>query len=65
MTRRYLLCDIVQTVVRTPMLLNRAVERLERFPGAAELLLSVLGDTRPATAVLHPLLAWRLLAPSV
>jgi geranylgeranyl reductase family protein len=65
LTRRYLLCDIVQTVVRTPALLNRAVERLDRFPGAAELLLSVLGDTRPATAVLHPLLAWRLLAPSL
>jgi menaquinone-9 beta-reductase len=65
LSRRYLLCDLVQSVVRTPALLNRVVQRLERHPGAADLLFSVLGDQRPATAVLHPLLAWRLLAPSL
>src|SRR5579871_5798371 len=65
LTRRYLLCDLVQSVVRTPYLLNRVVERLRRYPGAADLLLGVLGDTRPATAVLHPMLAWRLIGPAI
>lgn len=63
LARRYLLCDAVQAVVRTPALLNRVVRRLDRYPGAADLLLSVLGDVKPATAVLHPLLVWRLFAP--
>ena len=63
LARRYLLIDLVQSVVRTPALLNMALHRLERFPGAADRLLRVLGDTRPPSDVLHPALLWRLFAP--
>ncbi len=63
LSRRYQLLDIVQTVVRTPALLSRAVCRLDRYPAAAARLFDVLGDTRPPTDVLHPALLWRLLAP--
>ena len=63
LNRRYLLIDLVQTVVRTPSLFNEMVRRLERFPGATDRLLNILGDTRPATDVLHPGLLWRLFAP--
>ncbi len=63
LARRYLLIDLVQTVVRTPALFNPLAKRLERFPGAAERLLQILGDTRPPEHVLHPMLLWRLFAP--
>lgn len=63
LNRRYLLVDMVQSVVRTPSLFNEMVRRLERFPGATDRLLNILGDTRPATDVLHPGLLWRLFAP--
>lgn len=63
LSRRYQLLDIVQTVVRTPALLSRAVCRLDRYPAAAARLFNVLGGTRPPTDVLHPALLWRLLAP--
>lgn len=65
LNRRYLLVDMVQSVVRTPSLFNEMVRRLERFPGATDRLLNILGDTRPATDVLHPGLLWRLFAPCV
>ena len=63
LARRYLLIDLVQTVVRTPALFNPLAKKLERFPGAAERLLQILGDTRPPEHVLHPMLLWRLFAP--
>ncbi len=63
LSRRYLLIDLVQTVVRTPALFNSLARRLERFPGATDRLLQILGDTRPAAHVLHPALLWRLFAP--
>ena len=63
LARRYLLIDLVQTVVRTPALFNPLAKKLERYPGATERLLQILGDTRPAAHVLHPLLLWRLFAP--
>ena len=63
LARRYLLIDMVQSVVRTPALFNPLARRLERFPGATDRLLQILGDTRPATHVLHPGLLWRLFAP--
>lgn len=63
LANRYLLCDLVQAIVRAPALFNRVVQRLERFPGAAERLLTVLGDTRPPADALHPGFLWRLLAP--
>jgi flavin-dependent dehydrogenase len=65
LAQRYLLCDMVQTVVRRPSLLNRVVRRLDRFPDAADRLLAVLGDLKPAGEVLHPALLWRLLAPEI
>lgn len=61
LARRYLLIDLVQSVVRAPALLNRVVRQLHRFPDVADRLLSVLGDRRPAEAILHPTLLWRLL----
>ena len=63
LTRRYLLCDLVQAVVRQPALLHQVVHRLKRSPDAADRLLSILGDTRPPAAILHPLLLWSLLVP--
>ena len=64
LSQRYLLIDLVQSVVRTPALLNQMITRLERFPGATDRLLSILGDKRPASDILHPALLWRLFAPS-
>ena len=63
LSRRYLLIDLVQAVTRTPCLLNQTIARLERYPGAADRLLRIVGDTRPATDALHPALLWRLFAP--
>jgi menaquinone-9 beta-reductase len=63
--QRYLLCDLVQSVVRRPALIGHVIGRLKRSPVAADRLLSVLGDTRPPRAVLHPALLWRLLAPEI
>ena len=63
LAQRYLLIDMVQAVVRTPALYGQMVHRLARFPGAAERLFSILGDTRPPAAALHPALLWRLFAP--
>jgi menaquinone-9 beta-reductase len=64
LTRRYLLCDVVQAVVRRPALLSRVVQRLDHVPGLADRLLSVIGDLRPPTDALHPAFLWRLLAPT-
>lgn len=61
--QRYLLCDVVQAVVRTPQLLEQAVRRLERYPAVAARLYTILGDTRAPAAALHPLSLWRLVAP--
>jgi flavin-dependent dehydrogenase len=63
LAHRYFLIDMVQSVVRAPALLNQMIYRLERFPGAADRLLRILGDIRPATDALHPALLWRLFAP--
>lgn len=65
LARRYLLCDVVQAVVRAPALFSQVVRRLERFPGLAERLLGVLSDTRPPTDALHPGFLWRLFAPEI
>ncbi len=65
LARRYLLCDVVQAVVRAPALFDRMVRRLDRFPNAADRLLRVLGDVRPPTDTLHPAFLWRLLAPEL
>lgn len=63
LTQRYLLCDVVQAVVRRPAMLSHVVRRLEAVPGLADRLLSILGDFRPPTDALHPAFLWRLLAP--
>lgn len=65
LTRRYLLCDVVQAVVRCPALLSRVVQRLDRSPDLADRLLSIIGDQRPPTDTLHPAFLWRLLAPAL
>jgi geranylgeranyl reductase family protein len=65
LTRRYLLCDVVQAVVRRPVRFAQIVRRLERFPGLADRLLGILSDTRPPTDALHPAFLWRLLAPEL
>ena len=65
LSQRYLLLDLVQTVWRTPFLLNQTVARLTRFPGAADRLLHIVGDMRPAADALHPALLWRLFAPCI
>ena len=64
LSQRYLLIDLVQSVVRTPSLLNQMITRLERFPGVTDRLLNIMGDKRPVTDILHPALLWRLFAPS-
>lgn len=63
LARRYLLCDVVQAVVRAPALFPHVTRRLERVPGLAECLFAILGDTRPPTDALHPAFLWRLFAP--
>jgi geranylgeranyl reductase family protein len=65
LAQRYLLCDVVQSVVRAPHLFDRFVRRLDRYPGLAERLMRILGDVRPPTDALHPLFLWRLLAPKI
>jgi flavin-dependent dehydrogenase len=65
LNQRYLLCDVVQAVVRRPALLSRVVRRLNTVPGLADRLLSILGDLRPPTDALHPAFLWRLLAPGM
>jgi menaquinone-9 beta-reductase len=49
---RYLLCGLVQTVVRTPRLMNRAVLRLASSPPLMDRLMTVLGDQRPPRDVM-------------
>ncbi len=63
LAHRYLLCDIVQAVVRRPALFARVVRRFDRFPGLADRLLGVLSDTRPPAEALHPAFLWLLLVP--
>jgi geranylgeranyl reductase family protein len=58
--QRYLLCDVVQAVVRTPFLMNRVVSRMARTPRTADHLMRVLGDLRPAREAFHPLMLWQL-----
>ncbi len=65
LARRYRLCDLVQAVVRTPALFDSMVRRLDRFPGVADRLMTILSDTRPPTDALHPAFLWRLLAPNL
>ena len=65
LTRRYLLLDVIQNVVRTPALFSEVVRRLAVRPAAAAHLLTILGDLRPPTAALHPAFLWRLLAPAL
>ena len=63
--QRYLLCDLVQSVVRRPALITHVVARLKNSPAAADRLLSILGDTRQPKDILHPTLLWRLLTPEI
>jgi flavin-dependent dehydrogenase len=63
LARRYLLCDVVQAAVRCPALFRQVVHRLDRFPGLADRLMGILGDTRPPAEALHPGFLWRLFAP--
>ena len=65
LTRRYLLLDVIQNVVRTPAVFSEVVRRLAARPAAADHLLTVLGDLRPPTDALHPAFLWRLLAPAL
>ena len=63
--QRYLLCDLIQGIVRRPALISHVIARLKHSPDAADCLLSVLGDTRQPKAILNPQLLWRLLAPEI
>jgi flavin-dependent dehydrogenase len=65
LARRYLLCDVVQAVVRRPALFRQVVRRLDRFPGLADRLMGILGDTRSPAEALHPGFLWRLFAPEI
>ena len=65
LTRRYLLLDVIQNVVRTPAVFSTVVRRLAARPAAADHLLTILGDLRPPAAALHPAFLWRLLAPAL
>ncbi|MCS6777294.1 MAG: NAD(P)/FAD-dependent oxidoreductase [Chloroherpetonaceae bacterium] len=62
---RYLLCDLVQAVVRRPALFARVVHQLDTVPGLDERLFAVLGDRRPPSDALHPAFLWRVLAPGL
>jgi menaquinone-9 beta-reductase len=59
---RYLLCGLVQSVVRTPGLMNRAVSRLASSPPLMERLMGVLGDVRPPRDVMNLSTLWQLFA---
>ncbi len=63
--QRYLLCDIVQGVVRRPALITHVIARLKHSPAATDRLLNILGDTRQPKDILNPQLIWRLLAPDI
>jgi flavin-dependent dehydrogenase len=60
--RRYRLCDLVQAIVRTPLLFNRVVAAFNRGPAGRDRVMAVLGDLQPAAAVLNPLLLADILA---
>lgn len=62
LARRYLLCGIVQAVVRTPVLMERAVRRLASAPTLTERLMRVLGDLRPPSEALNVPFLWSLFA---
>jgi geranylgeranyl reductase family protein len=57
---RYLLCGVVQGVVRNPFLMNRVVNRCEERPELAAGLMEVLGDLRPARQALNARFALKL-----
>lgn len=61
--RRYLLCGLVQGIVRTPTLFNLMIRQLGRHPALQERLFQVLSDTEPPARVLHPGYLLRLLLP--
>ena len=61
---RYRLCDAVQAIVRTPPLMNRFIAALCKNPWAADRLMSILGDVRPAADALNPRLFAELLSPA-
>ncbi len=65
LAQRYLLCDLVQAVVRRPALLAQVVRRFALRPGVGDRLLGILSDTRPPADLLHPAFLWRLLAPEL
>ena len=60
MRQRYLLCGIVQAVVRTPALMERLINRCGREPMTLGRLMRVLGDLAPPSEVLRPAFAARL-----
>ena len=59
--QRYLLCGIVQAVVRTPPLLERVVRSCGREPLTLARLMQGLGDGAPPGDILRPSFAARLL----
>lgn len=65
LARRYILCDLVQWIARSPGLMHHAVRQLRRFPGAAERLLTILGGERSPIEALHPGFLWNLIAPEL
>ncbi len=56
-------CFLVQMFLAWPWGFDFALSRLNRRPGAAELLSGVLGDYRPASDALTPSFLWQLLRP--
>lgn len=58
--QRYLLCGIVQSVVRTPFLMERVVRRCGREPLTLARLMEVLGDITPPGLALQPAFAAKL-----
>jgi flavin-dependent dehydrogenase len=60
---RYILCDLVQAVIRTPLLMNQAVSALACSPNLQDKLMRVLGDEEPPGSILNPGFAWSLFKP--
>jgi menaquinone-9 beta-reductase len=63
LSHRYLLCDVVQGVVRAPRIYARVIRRLSTRGDLTEDLMAVLGDVRPAASALNPRFLWRMFAP--
>jgi flavin-dependent dehydrogenase len=60
---RYLLCGLVQGIVRTPALFHLMIRRLHRHPSLQERLFQVLSDIELPSRILRPAPILRLLLP--